>query len=206
MLLVPAFLPSAVSAAAPRASGPQTFVLSLSDVQHYFGKGFTQSMHTAMTKKQVDIAASSSKLPGVSFTAHGFVSGYVVGFNKKTGLTSFKNGKLTVNPGVIGVTSAVMGFKSDAGPKWEFAYTHAHPLNLKGVHLKYQSLSGVGDQALLVSTSTKVGSIGTINAISVEWRHGSYSATLSLDGYGAIKTADVVAVAKTMDSRISHAG
>jgi hypothetical protein len=184
------------------ATSIQSRGLSPDDVQHYFGSDFKQIASTALSKRGVDYQASVEKLPGTSFAVHGFVSGYLSAYTRTKHLTIFKNGKLKVNPGEIAVTAAVMSFKNTAGPRWEIAYIKGHPDVAKATHAKTKSVSGLGDAAILTTTSTKIAVVGTLVTLSLEWRRGTYAATLVVSGYAPMSTSKTLKLAKDLDARL----
>jgi hypothetical protein len=207
-LLAPAAaVPQSAAAQRAHAAPIQSLVLSSADVSRYFGSGFSRSLATKLDQKTVSIAEQTQKLAGNTYVKHGFRAGFVSTFKKSKGLTQFKNGKLTLKPGVNEVSSDVLQFKDASGPRWEFAYTLTHLPQSKMMKIATHSLPGVGDQAVIETTSQKLGApLGTVDAISITWRRNAYTATLTVAGYDSLKTTNIVDVAKALDKRLATSG
>jgi hypothetical protein len=184
------------------ATSIQSRALSSGDVQHFFGSGFKEIASTAISARSVDYEASLEKLPGISYAAHGFVSGYLSAYSRTQNLTTYKNGKLTVNRGVVAVTAAVMSFKNTTGPRWEITYVKAHPDVSRATHSRTKSVSGLGDAAVMTTTSTNIAVVGKVDTLELEWRRGAYVVTLLVSGYGSINTSKTMKVAKALDARV----
>lgn len=202
-----------VALTAPRAAvaasgSPRSMVLSPADAARYFGDSFKQLLGETVSPKTVAVALSSSRLPGVQYQQHGFRTGYLVALNKAKGLTVFKNGKLSFKPGVAAVTSAVFQFKDASGPRWEFGYAKAHRAKSSpALQVQLKKVSGLGDEATLQRTATKINAqLGTFSGLSLSWRHGAYTAILTVAGYGTLPLKSLMTAARAMDGRITKSG
>jgi len=72
-------------------------------------------------------------------------------------------------------------------------------------HLKGQS--GLGDKALLMTTSTAISpTFGSFSTTTFIWRRGSYLAEVALGAYGSVSMSQALGLAKLVDSRIDHFG
>lgn len=208
LVLLGVAIPSPASAARVASAQPKSLALSLADVNHYFGSGWKVVTSAPVTQKTFALSLSSKTLPGGNASRHGFRSGYVASYNKTKNMTVFKNGKITFKPGIIGVTTGVYSFKDSSGPAWALTYAKAFARKkTTGIKTHSQSLSGIGNDALLQTTSVSMGStLGSINGVSILWRHGSYMAIIALEGHGTVTKATALGVARFLDDRIGKSG
>jgi hypothetical protein len=199
--------PAAASAAPVAGVSLQGMVLSPSDVSHYFGSGFKRITSTMLNPKTVALVEKTAQSPSKSFAKLGFRAGYIVVYNKSKGLTSFKNGKVVVKPGVSSVSAGVLSFKDSNGPKFEFSYIRSHPVKVGSMKFQIKPLSGLGDEAVVSMTSLAISkSIGAVSTVSVTWRHGAYVGTVTTSGTGSLKQSAVVNIARVVDARIGKFG
>jgi hypothetical protein len=201
-------MPIGVSAAPAFKAPIKVLGLSLSDINHAVGGGFKQTLAKGYDKNTVALTgtAASQKV----FALHGFESGYLTTFGRIKA-SSFKNGKVTVVKGVSSASSLVFSFKDSSGPSWAISYASTAVAkafkNVKSMKFHLTGQSGLGDKALLMTTSTAISpTFGAVTTTTFIWRRGSYLAEVNLGAYGSVSMSQALGLAKLVDSRIDHLG
>jgi hypothetical protein len=198
------------ASAAPALKAPvKVLGLSLSDIKHAVGSGFKQTLAKGMDKNTVALSGTTASQKKV-FDLHGFESGYLTTFGRIKP-TSFKNGKVTVVKGVSSASSLVFSFKDSSGPSWAISYASTAVAkafkNVKSMKFHLTGQSGLGDKALLMTTSTAISpTFGAVTTTTFIWRRGSYLAEVNLGAYGSVSMSQALGLAKLVDSRIDHLG
>jgi hypothetical protein len=168
------------------ASGgkPQAVTLRLSDLP----RGFKRAMAHTVTNTS---AALANHLPLKTFTKHGRISSYEIGFARR------------VTRGMSYVYAETVAYRSDAGASWEYALDLSQ---LGKSHLQRVSAATVGEASVAFRLVQKSGKLsGTSDFI--RFRRGAWVATVEVQGAtGTVSMDQAVSLARVIDGRIQASG
>lgn len=174
---------AAVVLAAP---APKTWVIRLNDLPKGFQtiKAHSYALAAAAKRNQQSVAQLRS---------WGFVTAYEADYGRAVRLTPTLKGPFVVQ-------SAVSVYKATAGAKLSLARSSSGCRN--GLSTELKTSVKIGDEVHLCRNLTSSNGVVVV-VYAVLWRRGSHRGSLFVDGVrGGLTAAQVLALAKTQDSRM----
>lgn len=173
------------------AASPKVLVLQTHDLSRVYAGTFHRGLGVAIGPTGfggVSVGKSST------LARHGLVTGYTVIYERMSGSQ-------------FGISNAVSAFRDSSGPRWELNYVLTHlPKPGKGQAIHISSLSGLGDGAVLFTTSVRVRTLTRTISAGVAFIRGRYAVTVSVIDTAGPNRADVIALARIEDSKVQHQG
>lgn len=188
------------------AVSPKALALSKSDVTHTFGSQWRTVIAKTVSNAEVQSTSSLAGVGNVSVVKDR-ITGYLSEFTRNGSLSS-KAGKFAATPGPASVTSYVNVYKNGSGPTAALNLARRYKVKkIAGLTYHISSLGGVGDQAVLATTTYKLSSqFPTTYGVTIFFRRGRYLGVVSVSWYGKASTAQTMQLAKVMDGRFQVAG
>lgn len=189
--LVGTVLPSSGLPAVPIASAsgftpPQSLVLHAHDLPSAFGGDFREN---GASISNAEVAAVEHVTTG-TIDRHERLGGY------STSLTKQKS------KGGIFITDSVGAYGSASGAHWQYEkFLSVFPVPPRSTTI---SMRGIGNEARAYLQSSVYGKL-TVASVGVYFRRGHYDARIDITAFARLRPADVQALTRVLDGRLSKA-